>query len=283
MIRHLLLSLLSVVSLLITAGLKVQAAQRPNFVWILSEDNSKHYLKLFDEHGTKTPHIKQMAEHGLLYERAFSNAPVCSVARTTLITSVYAPRLGTQFHRKIRPVALPKDWHLFPSYLRQAGYYTTNNSKEDYNTIKQNDVWDESSKRASWKNRPAPETPFFHMQSYPISHESSLHFSQKEMDASKTKADPNQIQLAPYHPDTPLFRYTHARYHDRIGLVDDLVGKMVADLEKGGHLEDTFIFYFGDHGGVLPRSKGYICMKAASTCRWLSAFPISGNIWSTSL
>ena len=75
-----------------------------------------------------------MAEHGILYERAFSNAPVCSVARTTLMTSVYAPRLGTQFHRKIRPVTLPKGWHLFPSYLRQAGYYTTNNSKEDYNT-----------------------------------------------------------------------------------------------------------------------------------------------------
>lgn len=236
----------------------VPAAERPNFVWILSEDNSKHYLELFDQSGTPTPNIQKMAKQGLIYEHAFSCSPVCSVARTTLITSVYAPRLGTQFHRKIKPVTLPKGWNLFPSYLKQAGYYTTNNSKQDYNTVNQKGVWDESSRKASWQKRPTPETPFFHMQSHPTSHESSLHFSQKEREQSKLKADPDQVRLAPYHPDTPLFRYTHARYHDRIGMIDDIVGNTIADLEKAGVLEDTFVFYFGDHGGVLPRSKGYI-------------------------
>ena len=32
---------------------------------------------------------------------------------------------------------------------------------------------------------------------------------------------------------------------------------MLRQLTADGLLEDTFIFYFGDHGGVLPRSKGY--------------------------
>ncbi len=105
------------------------AADRPNFLWILSEDSSKHYFKLFDENGTETPAVRKLAEHGLLYERAFSCSPVCSVARTTLITSVYAPRIGTQFHRKIEPVRLPEGWKLFPGYLKQACYYTNNNAK----------------------------------------------------------------------------------------------------------------------------------------------------------
>ncbi len=235
-----------------------QAAKQPNFVWIVSEDNSKHYLKLFDPAGIPTPHIEKLAEHGVIYERAFSCSPVCSVARTTLITSVYAPRIGTQFHRKIKPVALPKNWKLFPSYLKQSGYYTTNNSKEDYNTVKQLNVWDQSSKKAHWKNRPTKDTPFFHMQSYPVSHESSLHFTKKTIYNLPTTTDPKSVQLADYHPDTTTFRYTHARYHDRIKLVDDIVGNMVADLTQQGVLEDTFIFYFGDHGGVLPRSKGYV-------------------------
>jgi uncharacterized sulfatase len=175
-----------------------------------------------------------------------------------LATSCYAPRLGTQFHRRSKHVSLPDGWRLFPAYLRDAGYYTTNNAKKDYNVVEGKGVWDASSGKASWRNRPTPETPFFHMQSYAESHESRLHFSEKEIDASKLTTDPQSVELAAYHPDTELFRYTYARYHDRIKTVDAFVGKMVDQLRDDGLLEDTFIFYFGDHGGVLPGSKGYI-------------------------
>lgn len=236
----------------------VRAAKRPNFVWIVSEDNSKHYLKLFDDAGAPTPHIEQLARDGLVFEHAFSNSPVCSVARTTLITGVYAPRLGTQFHRKIKPVKLPDGWRMFPAYLRKAGYYTTNNAKKDYNAIEGAGVWDESSRQATWRKRPAPDAPFFHMQSFPVSHESSLHFSPKQMNADSLTTDPGEVRLADYHPDTELFRYTYARYHDRIRAVDGIVGRMIQQLKEDGLLEDTFVFYFGDHGGVLPRSKGYV-------------------------
>lgn len=247
-------------SLIFALGTTCIAADRPNFVWVLSEDSSKHYFQLFNENeeGARAPNIENLARHGLMFERAFSCSPVCSVARTTLITSVYAPRIGTQFHRQIRPVTLPEGWKLFPGYLKSEGYYTTNNAKEDYNTKKQQGIWDQSSKQAHWKNRPNKETPFFHMQTFTVSHESSLHFSQKEMEEPGLKTNPNTVKLAPYHPDTPLFRYTKARYHDRIMQVDSLVGTLVAELEQSGLLEDTFIFYFGDHGGVLPRSKGYL-------------------------
>ena len=125
---------------------------RPNIVWITSEDNSKHYLRLFDANGINTPNIEKLATQGITFTHAFSNAPVCSVARSTLITGCYAPRIGAQFHRKIQIVPMPDSLKMFPAYLREAGYYTTNNSKEDYNLIKGEDVWDESSKKASWKN-----------------------------------------------------------------------------------------------------------------------------------
>lgn len=234
------------------------AQERPNFLWILSEDNSKHFLRLFDPQGAPTPHIERLAAEGLAFDRAFSCSPVCSVARTTLMTGVYAPRLGTQFHRQLKPVRLPSGWHLFPAYLREAGYYTSNNSKTDYNTRGHEGVWDESSRQASWRRRPRPETPFLHMQTFTTTHESSLHFSRADMEAQATKTYPEGVELAPYHPDTPLFRHTYARYHDRVREVDRQVGTLVAQLEEDGLLEDTFIFYFGDHGGVLPGSKGYL-------------------------
>ena len=249
--------LLSTGLFLLSVG-NLSAAQRPNIVWIVSEDNSIHYLNHFFPGGAKAPNIESLAAHGLTFHHAFSNAPVCSVARTTLATGCYGPRIGTQFHRKYKMAAMPPGLKMFPAYLRDAGYYTTNNSKKDYNAIEGDGVWDESSKTASWKNRTEAEQPFFHMQSHAQSHESSLHFNLNTFQTEQTTTDPNAIQLADYFPDTPLFRYTHARYHDRMQAIDEIVGQTVAKLEEDGLLEDTFIFYFGDHGGVLPRSKGYL-------------------------
>ena len=230
--------------------------QRPNIVWIMSEDNSADYLRHFDPAGAPTPNIEAMAAHGVTFNHAFSNAPVCSVARTTLISGCYAPRIGTQFHRKHTPMPMPEGLQMFPAYLREAGYYTTNNSKEDYNAIQGPGVWDDSSRKASWKNRPDQAMPFFHVQTFTDSHESRLHFNKQQMKEA-TQTDPESVELQAYFPDTPLFRYTRARYHDRIMKIDELVGGMIDELRQEGQLENTFVFYFGDHGGVLPRSKGY--------------------------
>ncbi|MDF1825281.1 MAG: sulfatase-like hydrolase/transferase [Verrucomicrobiales bacterium] len=239
-------------------SLPSQAADRPNFVWIVSEDNSKHYLDLFDEAGVETPNIAALAEHGVLYPRAFSNSPVCSVARTTLATGCYAPRIGTQFHRRSKSAGLPEGLSLFYGILTKAGYFTTNNSKQDYNTNLPENTWNESSKGAHWRNRPETSQPFFHMQSHTETHESSLHFSQESYENEATTNDPATVTLPPYFPDTPLFRYTYARYLDNIQKIDAIVGDTLAQLEEDGLLEDTFVFYFGDHGGVLPRGKGYV-------------------------
>ena len=229
------------------------AADKPNFVWLISEDNSTHYLKLFDEHGAETPRIAELAKHGLIFEHAFSNSPVCSVARTTLMTSCYGPRIGTQFHRRSVMAPMPDGLDMFPVYLRKAGYYTSNRRKTDYNATPGAEVWDESSGQATWRKRESGQA-FFHMQSFGTTHESSLHFKNME---KPTQHDPDKVFVAPYHPDTPTFRYTNARYRDNMQKVDQEIGAVVDQLAKDGLLEDTFIFYFGDHGGVLPRGKGY--------------------------
>ena len=240
----------------IAHSVATDAAEKPNIVWLISEDNSMHYLKLFDEHGVETPRIAELASTGLKFNNAFSNAPVCSVARTTLMTSCYGPRIGTQFHRRSALVPMPDDVKMFPAYLREAGYYTTNKQKKDYNAVETKGTWDESSNKASWRNRKDGQA-FFHMQSFGTSHESSLHFSQEVYESQRTETDPESVFVPPYFPDTKLFRYTIATYHDKIRAVDQQIGQVVDELRKDGLLEDTFVFYFGDHGGVLPRGKGY--------------------------
>ena len=112
-------------------ALSADAAKRPNVLWVLSEDNSIHYLKLYGNKLGSMPNVERLASQGVTFDNAFSCAPVCSVARTTLATGVYAPRGGFQYHRKSQPANLTKGFKLWTQYLQDAGYYTSNNSKTD--------------------------------------------------------------------------------------------------------------------------------------------------------
>ncbi|MDG1973881.1 MAG: sulfatase [Flavobacteriaceae bacterium] len=231
--------------------------EKPNVLWIVTEDNSIHYMNLYTKGGAEMPAISQLANQGVVFNNAFSNAPVCSVARSTIITGVYAPRIGTQYHRKMSKVKLPNGIKPLPTYLSEIGYYTSNNAKEDYNFIKENKVWDESSKKATYKNRKKGQ-PFFHVQNFHNTHEGQLHFNSKQLTSALETNELDSIMPFPFHPDTPTFRYTQSLYHNHHKDVDKEMGKFLKDLQDEGLMDDTIIFYYGDHGVVLPRSKGYL-------------------------
>lgn len=231
--------------------------KKPNFVWLVSEDNSKDYLKLYNPKGAEMPNIESLAEHGLVFNNALSNAAVCSTARTTLALGAYPAKLAMEYHRPYQRINLPEGLSSISEYLTKSGYFTTNNYKEDYNFVDPENNWSASVKGADWRNR-KPNQPFFHMQSWKTTHEHKLHFPASDVKDHPTKHDPKNVALAPIHPDTELFRYTHARYLDLHQQMDEEIGVIIKQLEDEGVLEDTFVFYFGDHGGVLPGSKGYI-------------------------
>ncbi|MDA7501029.1 sulfatase, partial [Akkermansiaceae bacterium] len=228
---------------------------KPNIVWIVSEDNSAKWLRIYGPGGAQMPTVERLAKNGLIFNHAFSCAPVCSVARSTIISGCYAPRTGAQYHRKQATVPMPDGLKMFPFYLRKNGYHTTNNSKEDYNfhPADKRGVWDASSRKASYKNRKAGQ-PFFHVQNFGTTHEGQTFGDPLKF---QLKTDPAKVKLAAYHPDTPIFRRSYAHYLDKHMAVDAQMGAFLKQLEKDNLLDDTFIFYYGDHGGVMPGSKGY--------------------------
>jgi len=244
------------VFLCLLAGVLHGAAPRPNIVWIVTEDNSKHQLRLYDPAGAPMPRIERLAAGGIVFNHAFSHSPVCSVSRSTIITGAYGPRIGSQYHRRSELAPMPGGLRMFPYYLREAGYRTTNQAKTDYN-LRDDGMWDESSARATYRDR-KPGQPFFHVQNFETTHESRLQFPPADLATKPNETASRDVTLAPYHPDTPLMRYTYARERDQHLAVDRQIGEFLDQLQADGVLEDTIIFYYGDHGGVLPRSKGYI-------------------------
>ena len=235
-------------------------AQKPNFVWFMTEDVSSYYLSLFSGNGqgAETPNVRKMAQEGIIFNNAFSNAPVSSPARSTIFTGCYANKLGVGLHRKAQVVDLPEELKMFPAYLREAGYFTTNSTKKDYNCRETIDMWDNGvAAEDAWRTRPDKSKPFFHVVTNMLSHEGALHFPLSSLTDKKTIYDPGKVLLDPNHPNTELFRYTYASFFDKIDESDIKFGEMMDKLKADNELDNTFVFYFGDNGGAMPGTKGY--------------------------
>ncbi len=230
---------------------------RPNVLWITSEDNSP-YLGCYGDRLAQTPNLDALAAEGVRYRNAFANAPVCSTARTTLITGMYACSLGAQNHRS--RMRIPDAFPLYPVPLRAAGYYTTNNSKTDYNLADPGKPWDESSRQAHYRNR-RPGQPFFAVFNLTTSHEGQLTEEavagrrKKGLLPPEPRVAPEKVAFPPYHPDTPVVRRDWSVYYDNITLMDQEAGRILDELEELGLADDTIVFYYSDHGGALPRGK----------------------------
>src|SRR3954469_23723166 len=172
---------------------RATAAELPNILWITCEDIGPH-LGCYGDTYSITPNLDALAARGMRYTNASSNAPVCAPARTTIISGLYSPSTGAEHMRSL--VNLPAGFRMFPQYLRDAGYYTTNNNKEDYNLEKPGQVWDVSSKKAHWKHRRKGQ-PFFAVFNHVISHESQI---RNEMDDADRIHDPAKVRIPAYQP-----------------------------------------------------------------------------------
>lgn len=224
----------------------LRAADRPNILWLTSEDHGIE-MGCYGDKVARTPNVDALAAKGMLFNRAWSNHPVCAPARTVIASGLYGYTSGAINMRSM--VNIPAGKKLYPQFLREVGYYATNNSKEDYNITKPAGTWDASSNQAHWKNR-KPGQPFFAVFNSTKSHESQLRTR-----PHKQIVNPAEVRVPAYHPDTPEVRQDWAQYYDKVSEADADAGARLKELADAGLADDTIIFYYGDHGSGMPRSK----------------------------
>ena len=233
--------------LLVLVASSAVAADRPNILLIVSEDNGPE-LGCYGDEYADTPNIDALAAEGLRYEFCWSNAPVCAPARTTMISGMYPPSTGAEHMRSLVP--LPAGMKFYPQHLREAGYFTTNVRKEDFNLAQPGQLWDvKNDANRPWAKRKEGQ-PFFSMINIPTTHESRIR------DRPHTLVhDPAGAPIPAYHPDTPEVRHDWAQYYDNLTVMDAEVGAILARLDADGLTDETIVFYCGDHGSGMPRSK----------------------------
>jgi len=252
----------------LVAVLSLQSALPPNVLWLTVEDMSP-WIACYGDDTVPTPNLDRLAAQSVRYANAFATSPVCAPARSSLITGMYATRIGTMQMRNGKPSAaalekdpgayagipsyegVPPDFvRCFPERLRAAGYYCTNAAKTDYQFEAPGTVWDVSG-RAHWRDRPEG-APFFAVFNHGGTHESQAFPDSKRRPSTVA---PEDVPVPPLYPDTPAVRDALARTYANIAAMDAWVGARLDELEAAGLADSTVVFFFSDHGVGLPRGK----------------------------
>ncbi len=273
----LLLALVLIVPSLATGQENSDDPPKPNILWIFAEDLSP-FMGCYDDpiNENHTPTIDKMAASGVLFKRAFVPAPVCSACRSALITGVMQTTTGTHQHRSSRTtdgqvvpegtrIHLPKGMKTIPELMREAGYFTFNSGKDDYNFhYDRRDLYDVGTKdnyqpgmngwqgnrakhflsitKDTWNARPDSKMPWFGQIQIMGGKANARHVRKG------SRLEPNDVPLPPYFPDTSAHRKSWTTHYNAARGADARVEAIMNELKKDGQLKNTIVFFFSDHG-----------------------------------
>ncbi|GBD35151.1 Arylsulfatase [bacterium HR36] len=101
--------------------------QKPNILFLMTDDQGPWALGLSGQSLARTPHLDRLFREGAYFVNAFCPTPVCSPSRAAILTSRYGSEVGITdwIHPKKEPdVGLSTEFLTWPRLLRQAGYAT---------------------------------------------------------------------------------------------------------------------------------------------------------------
>ena len=263
-----LFQLVLLVGLVTNLAATAHAAERPNFLWIVVEDMSPHF-GCYGETAIETPHVDRLATEGVQFNRAFITAPVCSTARSALITGMYQSAVGVQHHRSGRgelQITLPDGITPVPALMRTSGYFTTNGSitnqgsqiaKTDYNF-----TWDANQDGPlydgnDWRQRATGQPFFAQVQLHGGKRRHDKTWRDKVTKTLGSTTPTSAVTLPPYYPNDPVIVDDWAMYLDTVRWVDHEVGQIMKQLDDEGVADNTFVFFITDQGISHARGKQF--------------------------
>ncbi len=262
------LLLLAMITLLPGCAERTNQENNPNILWIYLEDTSP-LLGCYGTSIVSTPNIDKLAKEGTLYSNAIMPAPVCSASRSSIITGIMSTTLGLHNHHSSRTIEsaihLPDSIKTLPEIFKQAGYFTFNNGKDDYNfTYDRMDLYDQDYSYHPLYGKRGTSLPISNLK------EKEPFFGQIQLSGGKeifsptfrenveNPVDRGKIELPPFLPNHPALIEEYANHLDAIQITDRKVGKILEELSDAKLLDNTIVFFFSDHGMRLTRHKQFL-------------------------
>jgi N-sulfoglucosamine sulfohydrolase len=229
------------------------AADRPNFIFFITDDISYDDIGPYGNTIVETPNLDRMAKEGMVFDRAYLTTSSCSPSRCSMITGRYPHNTGApELH-----MPLPAEQVTFIQQLKEAGYHTILSGKNHMGDGKALGFTAVSGGKGpsgsdNWvellKNRPK-EQPFFAWFASNDAHRGW------DADSELHKYDPAKIQVPPYMVDGPETRKDLAAYYSEVSRTDAFIGKLMAELESQRIAKNTYLVYCADNGRPFPRCK----------------------------
>ncbi|MFN0127634.1 MAG: sulfatase [Verrucomicrobiales bacterium] len=100
-------------------AVSVSAAERPNILFIMTDDHASHAVSAYGSKVNETPHLDRLAREGVLFENCFVTNSICTPSRATLLTGQYSHLNGVPVFNaidRLRPTVATQ--------LQAAGYHT---------------------------------------------------------------------------------------------------------------------------------------------------------------
>lgn len=249
----------------------VQAAERPNFLIAIADDQSYPHCSIYGTQGISTPGFDRVAREGVLFQHAFAASPGCSPSRAALLTGRHPWQLE---NAGTHASSFPAKYVTFPELLAKAGYLVGYTGKGwgpgnwKISGREQNPAGPAFSENQTNDNPPGTSrtdyTANFNdfLTARGKGQPFCFWYGGHEPHRQYAELSPNEhaerlakIEVPPFLPDTPEIRADLLAYYMEIEWFDRHLGSMLNLLEEHGELENTVVIVTSDNGMPFPRAK----------------------------
>ena len=226
------------------------AADKPNIVVYLSDDHSQFDSSLYGNDNIPTPNFEKLAADGMTFTNAFVASPSCAPSRAALLTGLMPARNGAEEnHTKPR-----EGFHSLILDLKAQGYEVVAFGKvahyrhESLYDFDKAEFVDKIGKLRTvvaeyLKNRDSDKPLCLFVGT------TNPHVPW----ARQSSFDPAEVELPPYHLDTPSTRAHRAAYYEEIKQLDTLMGDLRRMVNR--HVGEHVFVHTSDHGSQWPFGK----------------------------